>query len=246
MSEALDKPPGRGTDTPAGGRIVHWTQAPSRRGRRRRGLWQRLGIGPGRLLLLAAISVVLAAIVHLTTILAIPHFATRDAWSRVFEVADPVGISLLPRATPGDEVLPGLDPAIVYGVCLYDLSEGPFAIAAPMPGDYWSIAFHTREGTIFYAVNDEAATSGRFDIEIRNARQMRQFRLEYPDPDEEILTLEAPADVGFALIRALVTSASERPRVEAAMAATVCETFIPPPPVPEAVGPPMPRPNPLR
>lgn len=200
----------------------------------------------GRVVLLVALAVVLAAIVHLATILAIPRFATRDAWSRVIEIAEPVGVTLLPRARPGDEVLPGLDPAIVYGVCLYDLSEGPFAIVAPMPGDYWSIAFHTREGIIFYAVNDEAATSARFDIEIRNARQMRQFRLEYPDPDEEILTIEAPSDIGFALMRGLVSAPSERPRVEAAMAATVCETFLPPPPVPEAVGPPLPRPSPLR
>jgi len=203
-------------------------------------------LGVGRLFLLLAIIVVLSAIVHIATVLAIPHFATRDSWSRVAEIAEPVGVTLLPRATPGDEVLPGLDPAVVYGVCMYDLSEGPFAIVAPMPGDYWSVAFHTRNGLIYYAVNDEAATSDRFDIEIRNARQMRQFRLEYPDPDEEILTLEAPSDVGFALMRALVAAPSERPRVEAAMAATVCENFTPPPPVPEAVGPPLPRPSPLR
>ncbi|MEJ8571314.1 DUF1254 domain-containing protein [Microbaculum marinum] len=203
-------------------------------------------IGFARLVLLAVLVVVLSAIVHIATILAIPHFATRDAWSRITELAQPVGVTLLPRAVPGDEVLPGLDPAVVYGVCTYDLSEAPFAIVAAMPGDYWSIAFHTRGGAIFYAVNDEAATSDRFDIEIRNARQMRQFRLEYPDPDEEILTIEAPSDVGFALMRGLVSAPSERPRVEAAMAATVCENFTPPPPVPEAVGPPLPRPSPLR
>jgi len=196
--------------------------------------------------LLIAIAVVLAAILHIATILTIPHFATRDAWSRITEIADPVGITLLPRAAPGDEVLPGLDPAIVYGVCLFDLDKGPYAITAPMPGDYWSVSFHTRNGVIFYAVNDEAATSERFDIEIRNARQMRQFRLEYPEPDEEILTIESPARIGFALIRALVTTPSMRPRVEAAVAATACETFIPPPPVAEPVGPPLPRPSPLR
>jgi uncharacterized membrane protein len=206
----------------------------------------RLSIDWGRLGLLMAITVVLAAIVHIVTILVIPHFATRDAWSRINEIAEPVGVTLLPRAKPGDEVLPGLDPGIVYGVCLFDLSAGPFAITAPMPGDYWSVSFHTRNGTIFYAVNDEAATSGRFDIEVRDARQMRQFRLEYPEPDEEILTIEAPGETGFALIRGLVSAASMRPRVEAAVAATVCETFVPPPPVAEPVGPPLPRPSPLR
>ena len=75
---------------------------------------------------------------------------------------------------------------------------------------------------------------------------MRQFRLEYPEPDEEILTIEAPTGTGFALIRALVAEPSLRPRVEAAVAATACETFQPPPPVAEPVGPPLPRPSPLR
>ncbi len=206
----------------------------------------RWAINGGQLGFLAAITVVLAAIVHLVTILVIPSFATRDAWSRINEIAEPVGITLLPRARPGDEVLPGLDPAIVYGACLFNLNDGPFAITAPMPGDYWSVSFHTREGVIFYAVNDEAAASRRFDIEIRDARQMRQFRLEYPEPDEEILTIEAPGEIGFALIRALVSKQSLRPRVEAAVAATVCETFVPPPPVTEPVGPPLPRPSPLR
>jgi uncharacterized membrane protein len=211
-------------------------------GERRR----RFSVDLGHAALLAAITLVLAAIVHLVTILAIPHFATRDAWSRVVEIADPVGITLLPRARPGDEVLPGLDPSIVYGVCLFDLGDAPFAITAPMPGDYWSVSFHNRQGVIFYAVNDEAATSKRFDIEVRDSRQMRQFRLEYPEPDEEILTIESPNETGFALIRALVTKPSLRPRVEAAVAATVCENFTPPPPVAEPVGPPLPRPSPLR
>lgn len=204
------------------------------------------GMSLGRVVLLVALVLVLTAIVHLATILAIPRFATKDAWSRVVSFAEPVGLTLLPRAEPGDNALPGRDPAIVYGVCLYDLSAGPFAIVAPMPGNYWSIAFHTRAGVIFYAVNDEAATSERFDIEIRNAKQMRQFRLEYPDPDEEILIIEAPSNTGFALMRALVTSPSLRPRVEAAVASTVCETFVPIPPIPEPVGPPLPRPSPLR
>lgn len=200
----------------------------------------------GHLALLVALTLVLAAIIHIATILAIPRFATRDSWTRIGEIAGPAGITLLPRARPGDEVLPGLDPAIVYGVCLYDLSQGPFALTAPMPGEYWSVAFHTRDGVIFYAVNDEAATSRRFDIEVRDARQMRQFRLEYPEPDEEILTIESPSQTGFALIRALVSSPSLRPRVEAAVAATVCETFVPPPPVEEPVGAPLPRPSPIR
>lgn len=212
------------------------------RGERKR----RFSFDVGRAALLVAITLVLAAIIHLSTILAIPRLATRDAWSRIAEIAEPAGITLLPRAKPGDEVLPGLDPSIVYGVCMFDLNDGPFAITAPMPGDYWSVSFHTRDGVIFYAVNDEAATSKRFDVEVRDARQMRQFRLEYPEPDEEILTIESPTETGFALIRALVAEPSLRPRVEAAVAATVCETFLPPPPVAEPVGPPLPRPSPLR
>lgn len=200
----------------------------------------------GQIAFLAVVTLVLAAILHILTILAIPHFATRDAWSRISEIAEPAGITLLPRPLPGDEPLPGLDPSMVYGVCLYDLSEGPLAISAPMPDHYWSVAFHTRDGVIFYAVNDEAATAQRFDIELRDARQMRQYRLEYPEADETLLTIEAPAATGFALIRALVAAPSLRAEVEAAVAGVSCTTLLPTQPAPVPEGPPLPPPHPLR
>lgn len=200
----------------------------------------------GQIAFVAVVTLVLAAILHILTILAIPRFATRDAWSRISEIAEPAGITLLPRPLPGDEPLPGLDPSMVYGVCLYDLSEGPLAISAPMPDHYWSVAFHTREGVIFYAVNDEAATSDRFDIEVRDARQMRQYRLEYPEADETLLAIEAPAATGFALIRALVAAPSLRSEVEAAVAGVSCATLLPTQPDPVPEGPPLPPAHPLR
>lgn len=200
----------------------------------------------GQIAFLAAVTLVLAAILHILTILAIPHFATRDAWSRITAIADPAGITLLPRPLPGDEPLPGLDPSMVYGVCLYDLTEGPLAISAPMPDHYWSVAFHTRDGIIFYAVNDEAAVARRFDIELRDARQMRQYRVAYPEADETVLTIEAPSPTGFALFRALVAAPSLRAEVEAAVAAISCTTLLPTQPAPVPEGPPLPPPHPLR
>lgn len=203
-------------------------------------------VRPGQIAYLAAVTVVLAAALHILTVLAIPHFATRDAWSRITAIAEPAGITLLPRPLPGDEPLPGLDPSIVYGVCLYDLNDGPLAISAPMPDHYWSVAFHTRDGLIYYAVNDEAATARRFDIELRDARQMRQYRLEVPETDETVLALEAPAAIGFALIRALVAAPSLRAEVEAAVASVSCTTVLPTQPAPVPEGPPLPPAHPLR
>ena len=175
-----------------------------------------------RLVLLCLTTLALAGIVHFVTILAIPRLAPKDGWSRLAALAGDEGITVLPPASPDFDAVPLLDPAIAYAVCPFDLGENGFAISAEMPAHYWSVAFHTRQGTVFYAVNGEAATSSALDIELRNARQLRQFRIEEPEPAEQVLYIEAPEDTGMAVFRALVAHAAERGEIEQVLARTYC------------------------
>lgn len=175
-----------------------------------------------RLVLLALVTLVLAALIHLVTILAIPHVASRDAYSRVMELAAPEGVTVLPPARPGEQVLPEMDPSMAHAVCPFDVSERPFLVSAALPRHYWAVAFHVPGGAVFYSVTGEAASGGAFEIELRNPAQMRRFRLEMPEPDPQVLHLEAAEDRGFALLRALVPNRTERAAIEAVLAATYC------------------------
>src|SRR5690606_32757429 len=77
--------------------------------------------------------IALSGVIHIGTILAIPRLAPHDAWSRIAAEVPGNGFTALPIARPGAEVIPLMDPSVQYGVCRYDLSEGPLGMEAMLP-----------------------------------------------------------------------------------------------------------------
>ncbi|HLN07535.1 MAG TPA: DUF1254 domain-containing protein, partial [Xanthobacteraceae bacterium] len=65
---------------------------------------------------------VLGGIVHLATILLLPSGATRDAYSRLSELARVNLVVPIPEPGPEGAALPFMDPAFAVAVCRYDLS----------------------------------------------------------------------------------------------------------------------------
>ncbi len=185
----------------------------------------------GQWILAAAITLVLAAIVHLGTVLALPHTAPRDAWSRLADIVSDDEVTVLPAARPGNEILPMLDPNLVYGVCRYDVTDGPVGISAEMPPAYWSISLQSPQGTVFYAIDDEAAIDGTLEIEMRNPEAMRRYQLAKVDDSDRVIAVEAPTMTGFVLMRALVSRGADRGTIETMMRDTFCgpieETVVP-------------------
>lgn len=189
----------------------------------------------GQWLLVIAITLVLAAIVHFGIVLAVPYTSPQDAWARLQDVIRDEGVAILPAAQPGEEILPQLDPNVVYGVCRFDVRDGPFAVSAEMPPAYWSIAFHTPNGVIFYAIDDEAAVDGSLDIELRNPEAMRRYQLAATaDEADRVLAVGSPSRSGYVLMRALVSRGASRGELEAMMRDTYCG------PIEEAVAPEQP------
>lgn len=191
-----------------------------------------------RALYLLVIGLTLGLLVHLATVLAIPRVSDRDGWSRAGAMAQDEGVTLLPPARPGNEAIPLLDPSMAYAVCPFDLTRGPWQIRAPLPDAFWSMALYARDSGVFYAVTREASPADVFDVEIRNADQSRRFRIEETASDPETLQIEAPADEGLVVFRALAPGRSGRTEAEARLSATVCNRL------PERTDPDS-RPSPL-
>ncbi len=69
-------------------------------------------------------ALLLAGIVHLSTVLAMPQAATQDAYSRLAPLA-PVNTAVqLAPPTAQAATMPFMDPAFAVAVCGYDLSSG--------------------------------------------------------------------------------------------------------------------------
>lgn len=172
-------------------------------------------------LLPAAFVVVLAAITHIVSILAMPALAERNAYARLSDLMDSNVMTPLPDPTTRGSVLPMMDPAFVTSVCLYDLSEGPLKVRVPATSDYTSVSFYTAEGLAFYALSDQAAGKV-IELELMSPAQ----RAAMPE-DEEItaadrLIVETPSQDGVVLVRAFVRGRGLHDAVRRQLDAATC------------------------
>ena len=166
---------------------------------------------------------VVAGIVHITSIFAMPRLAPRDAFARMSEIAAPHRVTLLPAATPGAGA-PFDDPALAQGVCRYDLAQGPVRLRATLhPDALMLMSFHGRNGQIFYSMTDRSATRGKLDVLLLTRQQLDV--VEANDPEDELpqdLRIIAPTLEGFLLFRALAEFPGEMEDAEKRIQSIFC------------------------
>ena len=183
---------------------------------------------------------VLAGLVHVATVLAIPRFAESDAFSRAqaSETLDhPLrihGLAGVPAAN--GEWLPNPDPAVSVGVCSYDLDDGPMRVSAQAGSLMLSVSMHGRRGA-FYAVTDQAAVRGGLDLVVMTRAQYDEALAN--DVAGEVtrdVRIVAPARRGFAVVRVIAALPSERAVADAAVQAVSCTIDSPAEPTGEEPG----------
>lgn len=187
---------------------------------------------------IAALTLVVAGIVHIAVVLLVPANAGRDAWAKLAAVAPPdrfTTIALPDGRLSRTPPLPGLDPRFGVAACPFDLRRGPLAIgsgegAQDVP--FWSVAIYDRLGRSVYSFNDRTAIDGRLDIVIATTTQQTRLRDEALDEVEGAVLVRADIAEGFALVRAMAPDETWTPKVEAFIAAARCRTISLP--VPQA------------
>ena len=182
----------------------------------------------------AIATLIIAAIVHIVSVLLMPAVAPRDAYARLAAITKASqakeGVVLLPAAAPGAAALPFEDPALAEGVCLYDLSKGLLHIAGPADGeDYLAVSFHAVGGRLYHAINDRSAIKGKIDIVVGDAAQIEALEsTDDEDSTPQEVRITAPTRRGFVLIRALAKRESDAERARARVTSIKCERFAPP------------------
>ena len=164
----------------------------------------------------------LGGLVHILSIFALPQLAQNDAYTRLSKLGKTNEIVQVPDPTPFDALLPRMDPAFVFVACIFDLSRGPLAISVPTSPDMTSVAFYTRQGRVFYSLNDRAAARLSIDLQLMTAQQ----RALLP-PNEDVtaadrLIIESPAIEGTIFIRAFVREEGARQNIRALLSNAKC------------------------
>lgn len=167
-------------------------------------------------------ALLLAGIVHLTTVLLLPRMATQDAYARVSALAPVNAVIPVPSPTPEKALMPFMDPAFQVSVCRYDLSRGPLKFSVPISQTYTSVSFYTRSDVPYYAINDRAAGRRVIELDLMTTAQ----RAELPENEEitaaDRLIVASPTTTGLIVIRALASEAGWVPAVRNALAAAQC------------------------
>lgn len=208
-----------------------------------------------RFLVATLFGMVLAVGVHIAIVLALPHFAENDAFSRLRSTMEAENAVLIAPAGGAGTWVPLPDPAAAVAACAYDLRDGPVRVSAKVGALLQSLSFHARGGGVYFAVTDRAAVRGELDLVVMTRRQLDEALAaeDEADPTRDV-RIVAPRTEGFVIVRVLAPAPSLRPQAEQAARSVACtiegEDQADPPPAPppaappaEAVPPAAPQPN---
>ena len=173
-----------------------------------------------------SVAFVLAGIVHILIILLIPNFATKDAWTKLANIAGLWEFTIVSEPGGTDRVLPLVDTALGTAACRYDLDEAPVRVTAQGQLPFWSIAIFDRQGRNIYSFNDRTAIERQLSLLVINPVQMAQIRRNPPPDSDKAVLVETSGGQGFVLIRALQENPSWGPTVREFLTNAKCEPFL--------------------
>ena len=161
-----------------------------------------------------ALGLVVAVLMHLLTVWALPRLIMRETMSRI---AQETAAQPAPQAATGVYLPPPTDhtqrrivmpsPDLLYATCALDLSRGPVRITAEVAHPrYWSVALYGANSDNFFVVNDRStavrsATGTLLDLRILPPGTERATTAA----DGESTVVEAPSRKVLLLMRLLLT-----------------------------------------
>jgi uncharacterized membrane protein len=151
---------------------------------------------------------VIAGLVHILSLVAIPRTMQDDVFSRLERMAG----SGLHIVDPDEaRALPFADPAVALAVCRYDLTAGPFRVRTGLSDTFLVVVFAEEGRGIFSSVSDRAATSGALDVVLANQEQLDRIAVldDRSEAIEEIRVL-GTRPRGIAILKVLVDRPSSR------------------------------------
>jgi uncharacterized membrane protein len=176
-----------------------------------------------RFLLATFCGLVLAALVHLSAVFALPYVAEFDALSRLRPTMSSDRSEVV--VAPGEQTswVPQPDPAVALAACAYNLDEGPVRVATRTGALFQSLSFHARGGAVFFALTDRAAIRGSLELVVMTRRQLDEAlaRDDEEDPSRDV-RIVSPSREGLVIVRVLAALPSQREAATEAAKSVSC------------------------
>ncbi|MCF6320986.1 MAG: hypothetical protein L3J32_04370 [Rhizobiaceae bacterium] len=154
-----------------------------------------------RYLYLLLCGLVVAGIVHITIIILIPDYGSRDAWNIISGKRDMWVFSRFTDDGKAKLVLEDTDPYLEMGACTFDLSESGLRFTGTKSTIFWSVSVFEQDGRVVYSLNNRTAIDNRLDLILLNPVQMINLREAPPEEIERSVVVEADIKKGFVILR---------------------------------------------
>ena len=176
--------------------------------------------------LFIVLGLVLAGLIHIVAVLALPSLAPKNGFSR-FAALGPVNTVIqIPPAAPGQQPMPMMAPDVRYAFCRFDLSNGPVRLSARITDELLLIALYTPGAENFYSV--VGADVKRPDVEliiITADQSVEEAGVDSPESVDNVIVVNSPVSEGIALLRLPLAGPSRADSAEQALKATSCGPY---------------------
>lgn len=171
----------------------------------------------------ALVLVLVAGSVHVVSLLALPHLATNDAYSRLDRISGENTMTLIPAEDAA--ALPFAEPAMALAICRYDLGPGPLRLTAPAGDTFLSLSFMEPGTRIFHGLTDRAALQGNIEVVLATDAQLARINtLDAPDELVQEIRVRSPQVRGMVVVKAFYPFPSQRIEAEELLARAGCES----------------------
>jgi uncharacterized membrane protein len=154
-----------------------------------------------RLSLWLLAGVLFGALIHIVIILTIPALSETSTWDRLNALGARGTIVVLEPVVPGAPNPMRLDPELVYGVCLFDVTERAGRLSGVLPLAFWSVAVFRPNGSVLYSTTSREGTSDRLLLGVFTEAQTRQLAQQDTDIEEGLIIVESDATEVAVVVR---------------------------------------------
>ncbi len=162
-----------------------------------------------------------AGIVHILTILLVPHSAEADGWSRAAAVAGEEGWT--PLVAPAQQAaIPGLDPLFVHGLCKLAIDDAPAVLSLDAADRFWSLALYNHSPTVIFSLNDRTAVDGALEMLVVSPLDAERLKESPPADFESMIVVESVDPELIAVLRLYAPEPADRLEAQQQIAAAQC------------------------
>ena len=172
-----------------------------------------------RWLKLAGVTLVLATALHVLVVWLVPIVIMKVVMGRVVQQAGVNRVIAQPLPTDKSRSIVTPSPDLLYGLCVFDVSDGPVRVSMSPPSTYWSLAlFDTNTDNVF-KLNAADLKGPAADLVLGSAGQASAAKAKFPTA----VFFETPHVRGVMLARILVLDRMDMAAALAAQQSVRCD-----------------------